>query len=364
MSTAADATVILLQLDPIQEKLIATALQSMSLRVRKISSVDPIESQLKMLTSGNAKNRPLLICADLARLAKENLSWTAFCLQIKSQIPRAALIATNSQMMLPQTQTVQWVKQAGGLELIGRLSSRRYVTGVTPLMDCVAKLFDLQYSAEQLKSYASGMLVSEDPTKDPRDNEQQAWALLDEMNISPAQLMAKMAASKPQVPVTNRRYRLRLYQQCFLGSEAASWLAGYLRISADQAVDVGNLLLQCRLIDHVTREKPFDKNGWFYRYQAKSSVTARLDFSLIAKEIDKIFNVQDRYWRGLSFSRCFTGDQAVTALTREYGVTEFEALWLGQQLQELFLYRHVADEHDFQNQSYFYRMIQDAEVSL
>ncbi|PVZ68189.1 hypothetical protein [Pelagibaculum spongiae] len=364
MSTAADATVILLQLDPIQEKLIATALQSMSLRVRKISVIDPIDSQLKMLTSGNAKNRPLLICADLARLAKENLSWTAFCKQIKSQIPHAGLIATNSQMMLPQAQTVQWVKQAGGLELIGRLSSRRYVASVTPLMDCVAKLFDLQYSAVQLKSYASGMLVSEDPTKDPRDSEQQAWALLDEMNISPAQLMAKMAASNPQIPVANRRYRLKLYQQCFLGSEAANWLAGYLRISVDQAVDVGNLLLHCRLIDHVTREKPFDKNGWFYRYQSVSHATAKLDFTLLAKEIEEIFQLQDRHWRGLSFMRCFTGDQAVTALVRHCAITESEALWVGQQLQDLYLYRHVEDEHDFKNQSYFYRLILDAKVSL
>jgi small-conductance mechanosensitive channel len=73
------------------------------------------------------------------------------------------------------------------------------------------------------------------------------------------------------VPVADRRYRLRVYQRCFVGCEAVDWLVGALAISREEAVEIGRVLVERGAIHHVVNEQPFKDGHFFYRFRADSS---------------------------------------------------------------------------------------------
>jgi len=65
--------------------------------------------------------------------------------------------------------------------------------------------------------------------------------------------------------VQDRRYHLRLYLHCFVGREAVAWMMDKYGFSRDEAVRVGNAMLEEGLLYHVTREHPFRDDYLFYR---------------------------------------------------------------------------------------------------
>lgn len=70
------------------------------------------------------------------------------------------------------------------------------------------------------------------------------------------------------VEVRDRRYLLHLYHDCFVGSEAVEWLVQALRCSRDEALEVGQKLMETGLIHHVLDEHPFRDGYFFYTFRA------------------------------------------------------------------------------------------------
>ncbi|MGK7948693.1 MAG: pleckstrin/ G-protein interacting- domain protein [Xenococcaceae cyanobacterium] len=68
------------------------------------------------------------------------------------------------------------------------------------------------------------------------------------------------------VSIKDRRYRLLLYPKCFVGSEAVEWMSLNLHLSQEQAVRLGQRLIDERFIHHVTDEHPFINSFFFYRF--------------------------------------------------------------------------------------------------
>lgn len=66
--------------------------------------------------------------------------------------------------------------------------------------------------------------------------------------------------------IKDRRYRLTLYPQCFVGSEAVEWMSLNLNLSQEQAVRLGQRLVDEKFIHHVTDEHPFINDFFFYRF--------------------------------------------------------------------------------------------------
>ncbi|MFQ3613636.1 MAG: FHA domain-containing protein [Cyanobacteriota bacterium] len=69
------------------------------------------------------------------------------------------------------------------------------------------------------------------------------------------------------IRVEDRRWRLRKFEQCFVGSDAVTWLAGHFQISRPEAVQVGQECLQRRLFLHVLEEQDFADEGYYYRFR-------------------------------------------------------------------------------------------------
>jgi hypothetical protein len=159
----------------------------------------------------------------------------------------------------------------------------------------------------------------------------------------------------------DRRYRLTVYPNCFLGNEAVEWLANHLSISDTQAEDVGNLLMKMGNFYHVAKDQPFSNEKFFYRFSDSNALLHSLDLDLIMQESRELrgFDVQDRTWRGMRFAKCFIGLEAAKWMSVFYGLGKEGAIALGQSLHDIYHFRHVVDAREFIDHDFFYRMTMD-----
>ncbi|MEM8721489.1 MAG: DEP domain-containing protein [Cyanobacteria bacterium P01_G01_bin.39] len=70
-----------------------------------------------------------------------------------------------------------------------------------------------------------------------------------------------------ELEVKDRRYRLKNYRRCFVGSELVDLLCKSKNITPEQAVAMGQSLLEHNLIAHVHNEHQFENKFLFYRFQ-------------------------------------------------------------------------------------------------
>ena len=70
-------------------------------------------------------------------------------------------------------------------------------------------------------------------------------------------------------------------------------------------------------------------------------------------------SIQDRRYKFSSYPLCFIGSEAVEWMEKRYLLSKPEAIRLGQELIDLKIAHHVADEHGFKNDYLFYRFYID-----
>jgi small-conductance mechanosensitive channel len=70
------------------------------------------------------------------------------------------------------------------------------------------------------------------------------------------------------VTILDRRHFLRVYPRCFIGREAIDWLTRHERLTRDEAVALGRLLVERGLVRHVLDEHDFKNTELFYRFAA------------------------------------------------------------------------------------------------
>jgi pyruvate/2-oxoglutarate dehydrogenase complex dihydrolipoamide dehydrogenase (E3) component len=78
---------------------------------------------------------------------------------------------------------------------------------------------------------------------------------------------ALVRSLRANVEIKDRKYRMQTYEKCFVGSEACAWMidAG-IASDADQAVLIGNMLLNAGMFHHVLKEHAFKNERLFYRF--------------------------------------------------------------------------------------------------
>lgn len=72
---------------------------------------------------------------------------------------------------------------------------------------------------------------------------------------------------RKNLDIRDRTYRLKTYEDCFVGEEACRWMIEH-EIAADveQAETIGNLLLESGVFHHVVRDHEFKCDYLFYRF--------------------------------------------------------------------------------------------------
>ncbi|MGB0564894.1 MAG: hypothetical protein ACPGVO_24325 [Spirulinaceae cyanobacterium] len=89
---------------------------------------------------------------------------------------------------------------------------------------------------------------------------------LDPTVVNLAQLVQAMQAGEGGVSIQDRRYHLRTYRQCFVGSEAVTWLSRHFNVSRENAIAIGQRLHQYHWLAHVHHEHSFKDEYLFYRF--------------------------------------------------------------------------------------------------
>lgn len=176
------------------------------------------------------------------------------------------------------------------------------------------------------------------------------------------------------ISIADRTWRMRRFEKCFVGRHAVEWMvrSGHAK-DVNDAVAIGNGLLQAHIIFHVTRSHAFKNEDLLYRFSAHSlpeiePLRASCCLAPTTGEVQlvqamrKAVNVRDRScgFFGLRVHRqCFLGSDAVQWLLEERLVkTEAEALNLGNRLMQVGLIEHVTGNQPFKNQNQiFYRFV-------
>lgn len=169
------------------------------------------------------------------------------------------------------------------------------------------------------------------------------------------------------VPLADRRYRLRRYEQCFIGHEAVDWLMARYVMTRPQALRLGERLHAHRLIRHVLDEHDFADDHLFYRFATSvpsqrpgDEQAARLTDAELRALVREMrgqggLRAGARYHRLVCYPDCFEGREAVDWLVRQRDIGREEAQAIGRRLLRRDLIRHVFDEHDFEDRRLFYR---------
>jgi Domain found in Dishevelled, Egl-10, and Pleckstrin (DEP) len=66
--------------------------------------------------------------------------------------------------------------------------------------------------------------------------------------------------------VKDRFHNAQTYEQCFVGAEAVTWITSALDVNADEALQLGQYLLELGLIRHVANEHRFKNAELFYTF--------------------------------------------------------------------------------------------------
>lgn len=70
--------------------------------------------------------------------------------------------------------------------------------------------------------------------------------------------------------VKDRRWHLRTFPKTFVGEDMVSWLALQCSVSRNEAVAIGERMLQAEVFHHVCRDHPFKDEHLFYRFAEDS----------------------------------------------------------------------------------------------
>jgi len=89
--------------------------------------------------------------------------------------------------------------------------------------------------------------------------------ITDEINVDLNVLVAAMRGPEG-LEIKDRFYRLNLYPKCFVGKDAVAWMVGTQNLTREAAIDVGQTLIEHRIIHHVLDENAFQDDYLFYRF--------------------------------------------------------------------------------------------------
>ena len=172
------------------------------------------------------------------------------------------------------------------------------------------------------------------------------------------------------IEIKDRRYKLKTYPQCFIGSEAVEWLSKKLDISAEEAVQIGQRLIDEKWIHHVSNKHQFENDYLFYRFEKdkllenideQKEKASLIDLEKLVAEMRNVggIKIQDRRYKLKTYPRCFVGSEAVEWLSKKLNICVEEAVQIGQRLIDEKWIHHVTNERQFENDYLFYRFYWD-----
>jgi hypothetical protein len=173
--------------------------------------------------------------------------------------------------------------------------------------------------------------------------------------------------------IKDRSKHLRTHHKCFIGSEFAQWLVNQKEVSTvEEAVTMGQALLDNGIIHHVNDRHNFKNANVFYRFRFDDGTfKAKHEMQdLLAKGSRVYVRLHGQFPSPLkdhthllkTFSFSITGNKLIDWLIQNGDVCKREeALSLGQGLIANGFLHHVSDKHPFKDDQTLYKFIADEE---
>ena len=340
--------ILLLSSDPITLALMRASSDAFECTLDAFADATDLKRKLEKPTD----NMPVIVVFDLAALAQAGVRLANACTLVRQRFPTAKIGLIASATHHTDAPTMAWANEAGANVIVGQINPWRWAaTG--------ERLFAALLEDDETVAAASRRVGPY----------LRAAARTNTANVN-ARLVADAEADGVDLPalafrmqrsggagIADRRYRLRIYPECFVASEGVTWIERALRVPRQKAIAVGQALQAAGLIYHVAREQPFADQDLFFRVsQIPANWSIERFYSLIRSEAG--FAIADRSYMGTTYSKIFVGSEAV-AWIQAQGHTLNQALSMGQRLIDLSIAHHVADEHPFKNEKLYYRFYRD-----
>lgn len=338
-----------------REELLCAALASQDVAPTTVLPSAHLETEIMRVLHDAAP--PPLIVVDLAVLAQLATSVGAFCAWKRAHCSAAPLVLYCSALYTVRANERAWAQGHGALDLVGDCAGWLGRASAAPALQQLLAALDVANCDEAKLSKALDALPA---TQRAQVTAKSPLGVFDRLAIRPEELVAAMRGrGGPQVG--SRRYRLKTYEECFVGSAAVDWISRKTSLDREQAVQAGQALLELGHIYHVVRAQPFIDGPFFYRFSAHSARLNDIDLQALLTRFRSAAGVpiRDRKFHAITYPACFTGSTAVSWLRKEYALSHNEAMTLGQRLLDLFIVHHVADEHGFREGNFFYRFYED-----
>lgn len=345
-------TAILALDDPEQESLSRVALLASGWSVRVFRREERRLDDLQALSP--ASGRGAMVVLDPRRATQLGLRFDAALRLLKARMPQVSVVIALADREHASVLADAWATAGGASAVVGRIVRHRLRETSLPLLRAAGSTFD----AERVSHYATALLGRQDSPG--ADEAEVAIAAAEAVGADLDGLARSLADGA--VAVTDRRWRMTTYPLCFTGADATSWIARRLGVARPQAEQVGRALQVRGALYHVVGEQPFRDGEFYFRSTLPSQRVREIDFTMALEAVAGPGGPQvaNRTWRGLSFPRCFVGEEAATAIGRAFRLDFAQAVGVLRAMLELHVFRHVADEHDFYGTGLFYRFGHDA----
>ena len=343
--------ILLLSNDPTTLALMRAASDAFDSTLDAFNDATDLKRKLSKRTDASS----MIVILDLATVALAGLRTANLCATVRQMDATAkiGLIASATHHIVDAAD--EWAIQAGADVIVGQINASRWAATGERLLNVLLNGDErVEAASRRVKPYLRVAMHATGASTGTVQARLIADAEADGIDL--AALAFRMQRSGG-VNIADRRYRLRIYPECFVADEGVTWLERGLSVSKVKAIAVGQALQATGLIYHVAREQPFNDESLFFRV---AQIPPRWDveaFYALARSSSG-FDVKDRSYRGTLHPRCFVGSEAV-AWMQAQGRTVNEALSIGQQLVDLSLIHHVHDEHPFKNENLFYRFYRD-----
>lgn len=302
--------------------------------------------------------QPPLLLIDIAVLAQLATGAAEFCAWKRRHCADADLILYCSGLHAVHAQALAWVQRLGARNLLPGCDLAHWRDSLLPTLNTILTALGAGAVDESVAQRAVRALPA---MLDNTTLVGRAWRQFDALrafDLGPDALIAKILDAGG-VDIRARLYRMKTYDECFVGNEAVDWLAQVSGVARADAVRIGQALLELGRIYHVAREQPFQDGNFFYRVPANTPRLNALDLCAVSECMREGVGIRNRKFHGITYPQCFVGAEAVTWMRHSLELSENEAMTLGQRLMDLFIVQHVVDQQPFRNGKFFYRFYQD-----
>ena len=161
---------------------------------------------------------------------------------------------------------------------------------------------------------------------------------------------------KKNIKVRDRRWYHRVWKQCFVGSDAVTYLveSGVAKTREDAVVIGRKLAEELGAFEHVVREHIFKDKLLYYRFSDDAHNSDQEDghaeddlnnLGKIAEKLESSVEISNRRYHFRLYKNVFLGSDAVSILS-EFTNSREEAVELGRKVAKAFnLFRHVTNDH-------------------